>query len=139
MLRKATLDDMSFVNEFVPKMGANKFKSLLTGDYIFIIENESANKIGILAYFELWEKLPFIEHIIITPKYRNKGYGTKALLEFEKLIKNEGYKMILLSTQIDQKAQFLYRKLGYIDCGGLIFESTPFDQPLEVFMKKYLS
>ena len=111
----------------------------MTGDYIFIIENESANKIGILAYFELWEKLPFIEHIIITPKYRNKGYGTKALLEFEKLIKNEGYKMILLSTQIDQKAQFLYRKLGYIDCGGLIFESTPFDQPLEVFMKKYLS
>lgn len=139
MLRKATLDDMSFVNECVPKMDANKFKSLLTGDYIFIIENESANKIGILAYFELWEKLPFIEHIIITPKYRNKGYGTKSLLEFEKLIKNEGYKMILLSTQIDQKAQFLYRKLGYIDCGGLTFESTPFDQPLEVFMKKYLS
>ncbi len=101
MLRKATLDDMSFVNECVPKMDANKFKSLLTGDYIFIIENESANKIGILAYFELW--------------------------------------MILLSTQIDKKAQFLYRKLGYIDCGGLTFESTPFDQPLEVFMKKYLS
>ena len=47
--------------------------------------------------------------------------------------------MILLSTQIDQKGQFLYRKLGYIDCGGLTFENTPFDQPLEVFMKKYLS
>ena len=139
MLRKATLDDMSFVNEYLPKMEANKFKSLLTGDYIFIIENESANKIGVLVYFELWEKLPFIEHIIITSKYRNKGYGTRALLEFEKLMKNEGYKMILLSTQIDQKAQILYRKLGYIDCGGLTFENTPFDQPLEVFMKKYLS
>lgn len=54
-------------------------------------------------------------------------------------MKDKNYKVVLLSTQVDEKAQFLYRKLGYIDCGGLVLENTPYDQPLELFMKKNLS
>ena len=31
-----------------------------------------------------------------------------------------------------------FRKLGYIDCGGLVFQNTPFDQPMELFFRKVL-
>ena len=57
---------------------------------------------------------------------------------FEKEMKKQGYKMTLISTQADEDAQHFYRKLGYIDCGGLIFHDTPFDQPMEMFFRKVL-
>lgn len=82
--------------------------------------------------------MPFIQHLIIEESKRNKGLGTLALKELENKLKEEGYKLVLLSTQADEKAQFLYRKLGYIDCGGLFFEDTPFNQPAEIFLKKRL-
>lgn len=94
--------------------------------------------VGILLFTILWEKLPFIEHLIIKNDMQNKGYGTKALKEFEDLMRKENYKMVLLSTQVDEKAQFLYRRLGYIDNGSLFFEETPFDQVCELFLKKKL-
>ena len=53
-------------------------------------------------------------------------------------MRKQGYKMVLISTQADEKAQHLYRKLGYIDCGGLVFHHTPFDQPMELFFRKVL-
>ena len=33
---------------------------------------------------------------------------------------------------------FVIRKLGYIDCGSLLFTGTIFDQPMEMFMRKVL-
>ena len=53
-------------------------------------------------------------------------------------MKQQGYKMTLISTQADEEAQHLYRKLGYIDCGGLVFNHTPFDQSMELFFRKVL-
>lgn len=53
-------------------------------------------------------------------------------------MKDMDYKMVLLSTQVDEKAQFLYRRLGYVDNGALFLEKTPFDQPAELFLKKIL-
>ena len=53
-------------------------------------------------------------------------------------MKERGYKMVLLSTQADETAQHFYRKLGYVDCGALIFQNTPFDQPTELFFRKVL-
>lgn len=52
-------------------------------------------------------------------------------------MKKQGYKMTLISTRADENAQHLYRKLGYIDCGGLVFHDTPFDQPMEMFLGKF--
>ncbi len=49
-----------------------------------------------------------------------------------------GHKMVITSTQIDEEAQHFYRKLGYIDKGGLFFDNTPFEQPQELFMVKVL-
>lgn len=53
-------------------------------------------------------------------------------------MKEQGYQMTLVSTRADESAQHLYRKLGYIDCGGLLFDGTPFPQPMELFMRKIL-
>ena len=76
--------------------------------------------------------------IYIKEEYRKKGFGKQAILHWEDEMKQQGYKMTLLSTQVNEESQHLYRKLGYIDCGGLVFHDTPFDQPMEMFFRKII-
>ena len=137
MLKELTNEDFKFVKELLPRINEEQFNIFVSSKAGFCIYKDNI-KVGILLYSILWEKFPFIQHLIIKEKYRNQKLGTNALIQFENLMKSKNYKIILLSTQIDEKAQFLYRKLGYIDCGGLVLENTPFDQPLELFMKKNL-
>ena len=129
--------DFEFVVKLLPRMKEEIFESLVNGKSGFIIQENNENK-GILIFTILWEKIPFIQHLIISESERGKGIGTKAILEFENLMRNKGFKMIMLSTQVDEKAQFLYRKLGYIDNGAIFLENSPFDQPTELFLKKTL-
>lgn len=95
-------------------------------------------RIGIITHCVLWDNLPFMNLIFIKEEYRNKGYATQAIFEWENEMRRQGYKMTLISTQADETAQHLYRKSGYIDCGGLVFYNTPFDQPMEIFFRKVL-
>ncbi len=138
MLRKLNISDFEFVKKLLPRIREEQFASKVNGENGFIVLNEDNEPVGFMFYIILWEKFPFIEHLIIDEKYRNKGYGTKAILDFENLMKSKNYKMVMLSTQVDEKAQFLYRRLGYIDNGSIFFENTPFDQPAELFLKKNL-
>ena len=130
-------NDFEFVVKLLPRMKEEIFESLVNGKSGFIIQENNENK-GILIFTILWEKIPFVQHLIISESERGKGIGTKAILEFENLMRNKDFKMIMLSTQVDEKAQFLYRKLGYIDNGAIFLENSPFDQPTELFLKKTL-
>lgn len=49
---------------------------------------------------------------------------------------SQGYEMFLVSTQVDENAQYFYRKLGYKDCGGLVINIPKYEQPMEMFMIK---
>lgn len=82
--------------------------------------------------------IAYMNLILIKEEYRGKGYGKQAIIRWESEMKDQGYKMTLISTQVDEGAQHLYRKLGYIDCGGLVFDHTPLDQPMELFFRKVL-
>ncbi len=94
--------------------------------------------VGVMMYTVLWDNLPFLNFICVKEEYRGKGYATEAMKQWEEDMKAQGYKMVLISTQVDESAQYFYRKLGYIDCGGLLFNDTPFEQPMEMFMRKVL-
>ena len=86
----------------------------------------------------LFRSLPFMNLIYIKEEHRKKGFGKQAILHWEEEMRQQGYKMTLLSTQVNEESQHLYRKLGYVDCGGLVFHDTPFDQPMEMFFRKII-
>ena len=94
--------------------------------------------VGLMHHAVLWDNLPFLNLIYIQEECRGKGYGTEAMRLWEEDMGNRGYKMVLISTQVDEDAQHWYRKLGYVDCGGLLMNGTPFEQPMEMFMRKVL-
>jgi len=103
--------------------------------YIILEENKP---VGILRYNLFWDNTPFCTMLYISSPYQNKGYG-KMLMEFwEKEMKELGYGMTMVSTQVDEKAQCFYRKLAYKDCGCLVIDIAEYEQPMEMFMIKRL-
>lgn len=122
------------IDKHVKDSGYNKRVYTKT-DYIMW---EKEAPIGIMHYSVLWDSLPFLNFIFVDKNHRNKGIASQALAFWENDMKQQGYKMALISTRADEEAQHLYRKLGYIDCGGLTFHHTPFDQPMELFFRKVL-
>ena len=117
-------DDVGFQNRVYTKTG--------------YVMREDKCPIGILHYCVLWDNLPFLNYIFVSDEHRKKGCATQAMTQWEDEMKQRGYKMLLLSTQVDESAQCFYRKLGYVDCGGLLLNGTPFEQPMEMFMRKIL-
>ena len=99
---------------------------------------DGGKPVGILRDNLFWDNLPFLTLIILEESYRGKGFGRKAMLFWEQEMRELGYKMVMTSTQVDEDAQHFYRRLGYIEKGGLSFDNTPLEQPLEMFMLKSL-
>ncbi len=94
--------------------------------------------VGVLRYNLIWDITPFLTLIYLEEAYRGQGFGSKAMLHWESEMRALGYKMVMTSTQVDEQAQHFYRKLGYIDRGGVFFDNTPMAQPQELFMIKVI-
>lgn len=136
-IETVTNDDKEFVMSIDSHVNDNAYANWVFTKSGYVIW-EGAQRVGIMSHCILWDNLPFLNFIFINEAYRGKGYAKQALLDWENEMKNQGYKMTLISTQVDEKAQHLYRRLGYIDCGGLVFHDTPLDQPMEMFFRKVL-
>lgn len=101
--------------------------------YVLFLNNVP---IGLLRYNLFWDNIPFCTMLFIDEKYQGKGYGKQLIKHWEKDMKEQGYDMLLTSTQVDEMAQHFYRKLGYKDCGGLIIDIPMHVQPMELFLIK---
>ena len=95
--------------------------------------------VGVLWYCVLWDNLPLLNFLYVSEEHRRKGHAAEAMAQWEREMKSRGYRMLMTSTQVDESAQAFYRKLGYTDCGGLVFADTPFHQPMELFLRKVLT
>ena len=132
-----TNNDKEFVMSIDKHINDTGYNNLVYTKSGYVIW-EKNQRTGIIVHCILWDNIPFMNFLFIKEEYRNKGLAKQAIIIWENEMKNQGYKMTLISTQVDEGAQHLYRKLGYIDCGGLVFNNTPFDQPMEMFFRKVL-
>lgn len=56
--------DYDFVKSLLPRLTLKQFHSLVDGKQGFIILKEKKTPIGVLTFTILWEKLPFMQHLI---------------------------------------------------------------------------
>lgn len=101
--------------------------------YVLSLNNKP---VGLLRYNLFWDSVPFCTMIFIDCQYQGKGYGKQLIQYWENDMKRQGYEMLLTSTQVDEKAQHFYRKLGYKDCGGFVIDIPQYAQPMEMFFIK---
>ena len=131
MIRYADTDDLNILRKYDTHIQTAQLQLIINEGRVLIAE-ENASFAGWLRYNLFWDSIPFINMLYFLESYRNKGWGREILRFFEQEMVKKGYKKILTSTLSSERAQFFYRKNGYMDCGSLILP----DEPLEIILMK---
>ena len=103
--------------------------------YVLTKDGEPA---GVLRCSLFWDTIPFCNLVYIRETEQRKGLGRQLMTYWENDMRDRGYDLVLTSTQSDEAAQHVYRKLGYTDCGGLTLPFPGFEQPMELILGKKL-
>ena len=137
VIRYACACDLSFWRQLDPHLPETllleKFQSRCC--YIAEVNDE---RCGILRFNLAWDNTPFCTHLYIHPRFQRQGLGKAMMRHWEQDMKQQGYGLIMVSTQVDEDAQHFYRKIGYKDIGGIILDFPGYEQPMEMFMAKLL-
>ena len=90
--------------------------------------------VGFLRYGYFWDVIPFMNLLGVEEGSRGKGYGTRLVSFWEKEMRKLGHGSVMTSSLSNERAQHLYRRLGYVDVGSLLMP----DEPLEIVFLKGL-
>ena len=133
----ATIQDKEYAMSYGNAMQESEFDLKVRDKRCYILRCDE-EVIGVMRFNLIFDFIPFLSLMYLEEAYRHKGYGTKAMAHWEDEMRAAGYKMIMISTQVDENAQHFYRKLGYKDMGTIVMDIPPYEQPLEMFMGKAL-
>ena len=87
---------------------------------------------GCLRWGMFWDEVPFMNLLWVIPEQRGHGVGTTLVDAWEQAQVAAGHSRVLTSTVSAERAQHLYRRLGYVDTGALLLP----DEPTEIFLRK---
>jgi ribosomal protein S18 acetylase RimI-like enzyme len=99
-----------------------------------LVACQAERVIGWLRYGYFWDIIPFMNMLTVREEHRGRGIGSALVTYWEQTLRERGFTEALTSTQANERGQFLYRKLGYHDCGALLLPG----EPLELIMRKVL-
>jgi ribosomal protein S18 acetylase RimI-like enzyme len=129
-------DKHHFCNEW-ENLSESEFESKIRDRRCYIMRYDG-NPIGFMRYNLIFDFIPFLTCMAIDESHQRKGFGTMAMGYWEDEMRSLGYKMIMVSTQVNEEGQHFYRKLGYKDIGAIVMDIPPYEQPMEMFLGKAL-
>ncbi len=134
-IRNVKIEDKEFWYSLDKHLPESEFYNKIRNKQGYVLLNDD-KAIGLLRYNLFWDNTPFCTMLFVDVNYQGKGYGRKMMEYWESEMKEQGYGMLLTSTQVNETSQNFYRKLGYKDCGGFIIDIPQYEQPMEMFMIK---
>jgi N-acetylglutamate synthase-like GNAT family acetyltransferase len=126
IIRYAELNDFIWLKEHEKYISDQILETKIKTKEIYIVQ-ENEKIIGWLRYNLFWDNVPFMNKIYFLEEFRHKKYGKKLVRYWENEMKEKGYKNVLTSTQSDEEGQHFYRKIGYIEIGGLKYLNEPYE------------
>lgn len=136
-IKYVTMEDKSFWFTLDAHLAESEFEKKVRDKMGYVLFEDGVPK-GILRFNLFWDNTPFCTMLFVDWSAQKKGYGRLLMENWEKDMKEKGYGMVLVSTQVDENAQHFYRKLGYKDCGGFTLDIPGYEQPMELFLSKGL-
>jgi N-acetylglutamate synthase-like GNAT family acetyltransferase len=125
-IRTAEKRDFQWLKENERHISEGTLEKKIKNKEIFVVEEEG-KLVGWLRYSLFWDNMPFMNMLFLQEGYRKKGIGKKLVKYWEKIMKENGYKNVLTSTQSNEESQYFYRKIGYIEIGGFKFPKEPYE------------
>jgi GNAT superfamily N-acetyltransferase len=89
---------------------------------------------GWLRWGLFWDEIPFLNMLFVVEQHRGQGLGTRLIRHWEDQRRAAGHRSVMTSTSATERAQHLYRRLGYRERGCL----TLLAEPLEIIFVKSL-
>ena len=103
-----------------------------------IVAQREGDLLGYLRLEYLWSRTPYIGLIRVRSPCRRQGIGRAILAFLEAFLRDQGYKQLLSSSQVDEPAaQAWHRAVGFEECG--ILSGINEDGIGEVFFRKALT
>jgi GNAT superfamily N-acetyltransferase len=99
------------------KIAAGEILVAATGD----------EQIGYLRWGWFWDNTPFMNMLVVLPRWRGQKIATQLIAHWEALMWDNGAEFVLTSTLSDETSQHLYRKCGYQDIGGFALPNEPLE------------
>lgn len=130
-IRIAEKSDVEIITMHDKHIRKEELNSIISLGRVIVAENRG-KFIGWLRWNLFWDNTPFMNMLFIFKEYRNCGYGKAMIYYWEKLMKEDGYELVMTSTLSNEVAQHFYRKLNYVDSGMLLLPG----EPLEIILKK---
>lgn len=134
MIRLATKRDIDFLVQHDRHLTPSFMLDKIHRNEVYIIECQS-EPVGWARYNLFCDLVPFLTNINVLENHRRRGFGSQLIRHWEEQMKDRGVTFVLTSTQADEDAQFFYRKVGYTDCGSMLF---PGQAATEIVLSKNL-
>lgn len=132
--RIATDSDLPFLCESDTHVSPGVQAELVSLGRVMVTELDGV-VVGLLRWGMLWDEIPFMNLLWIAPHQRGRGVGSLLIEAWEHSQAAVGHSVVLTSTVSDERAQHLYRRLGYVDSGVLLLPH----QAAELLLRKSLS
>ena len=133
MIKYADKNDFEILKKHEHCINEIELKNSINAKKILVMFNNDVF-IGWLRFNLFWDIIPFMNILYFLEEYRGKGYGKQLMNYWEKEMLKSNYKIVLTSTLSSERAQFFYRKNGFVDCGSLLLPN----EPLEIILLKNL-
>jgi GNAT superfamily N-acetyltransferase len=132
--RIATDSDLPFLREVDRHVSHQVQADLVSLGRVIVAEVDGV-AVGCLRWGMFWDEVPFMNLLWVVPERRGQGVGTALIEAWEKSQVAVGHTMVLTSTVSAERAQHLYRRLGYVDSGALLLP----DEAAELIFRKPLA
>jgi GNAT superfamily N-acetyltransferase len=132
-IRPAGPADLGWLGERDGHVGPAELDTVVRLERVLLAEVDGRAS-GWLRWGKFWDEIPFMNMLFVDSQERRRGIGRRLVQHWETTMRQAGHTQVLTSTLADESAQHFYRRLGYVDCGGLLLPG----EPTEIFLRKEL-
>ncbi|WP_454854012.1 GNAT family N-acetyltransferase [Promicromonospora soli] len=132
-IRLAGPADLPWLGERDRHVDPDELGAVVRRERVLVVEVDG-RAAGWLRWGKFWDEIPFMNMLFVDSQERGRGTGRRLVRHWETAMHQAGHTQVLTSTLADESAQHFYRRLGYVDCGGLLLPG----EATEILLRKDL-
>ncbi len=133
-IRIAEEADVETIALYDMHISRNELTNLIGLGRVHIAE-ENGVFVGWMRYNMFWDNTPFMNMLFVLDRFRGKGAGKALMKNWERIMREAGFRCVMTSSQQDEYAQHFYIEQGYSAVGGFLPHGG---EPYEIIFSKAL-